>query len=155
MLLSLSLSLYLPLPLSPLSFCQGLVVVVVAASVSPLPPGSFLVALRREKPESAAAAAVDALPLLLLLLHLASQPSGCGVSGIVSSWNQLERVRFYCSFVSSLVFPFLLCQVFCFCTFSLLRERLGILAEREGGERESEREIFLFSVLFLYSLSDQ
>jgi hypothetical protein len=90
-----------------------------------------LLALRREKPESAAAAAVDALPLLLLLRHLASQPSGCGVSGIVSSWNQLERVRFYCYFVSSLVFPFLLCQVFCFCMFSLLRERLDVLAVRE------------------------
>ncbi len=121
---------------------------VVVASVSPLPPGSFLVALRREKPESAAAAAVDALPLLLLLLHLASQPSGCGASGIVSSWNQLERVRFYCSFVSSLVFPFLPCQVFCFCMFSLLRERLGVLAEREG-ERGRDLSFFGFVSLQL------
>jgi hypothetical protein len=128
-------------PCAPLSLSTSLSLSLLCPSVKGLLLCSFLVALRREKPESAAAAAVDALPLLLLL-HLASQPSGCGVSGIVSSWNQLERVRFYCSFVSSLVFPFLLCQVFCFCMFSLLRERLGILAEREtrGGEGGGGRE---------------
>jgi hypothetical protein len=85
-------------------------------------------------------------PLILLLLRLASQPSGCGVSGIVSSWDQLERVRF-------VVLLFLLwfshsfyARFFVFVCFSLLRKRLGVLAERE---RVRGRDLSFFGFVSL------